>query len=371
MLAGSIALTALVVFNLTPVYTAKSTVLIEPQVPQVMQTRDAAAEPLTSLDHDYYKTQYDILRSRSLAAKVIVALGLADQPLFSGNTKPVGLIGGLWSGLRDAIAPLTGSAAPTHSDPMGVPVQAIDAYLSRLQVEPGVGTQLVEVTFTTPDPNLSARITNAHVDAYIRRGMELKSDAARNAEQFLQGKLDELKDKVEKSEAALNAYRREHGVITFSLDERSKGEMLEQRLTALNDALAKLEAERIALEVQHELILKGEADSLPAVMQNPLIQQLKQQVAEQAAQYAAMSSEFNPGYYQPLDKLKAKLDQSRVQLAQEVRRAGREVDADYNAAAAREQMLQDDIAKVKADALSLNDASLQDTVLVREVAASR
>ena len=36
-------------------------------------------------EHDYYKTQYALLKSRSLAAQVIHDLGLQDNPLFSGS----------------------------------------------------------------------------------------------------------------------------------------------------------------------------------------------------------------------------------------------------------------------------------------------
>jgi len=254
---------------------------------------------------------------------------------------------------------------------VGVRSAIIDEYLRRLEIEPRFGTRLVVVAFTTSDPALSARIANAHIGAYIRRGMELKADAAKNAEEFLSGKLAELKDRVEKSELALNAYRREHGVITFSLNESGKGEMLEQRLTDLNNTVAKVEASRIALQAQLQLIRKGDAAALPAVMQNQLIQNLKQRVAELAAQYADMSNQFNPGYYQPLDNLKARLDQSRSQLSQEIDRAAHEVQSDYSSSTAREHMLEQEITGVKSQALALNDASLQDAVLVRQVDASR
>jgi succinoglycan biosynthesis transport protein ExoP len=372
-LLGALAFTALVVFNLTPLYTAQSTLLLESQMPRILDTTEPATVPQPLPDHDYYKTQYDILRSRSLAANVITELNLAQQPLFDSADKSKGLISGWWTSFRNGLRDLfEGSAEPIESfGPFGVPSAVIDQYLARLEIKPRFGTQLVVVSFTTPDPELSARIVNAHVNAYIRRCMELKAETARNAEQFLSGKLAELKDRVEKSEAALNAYRREHGVIAFSLSENSKGQMLEERLTDLNNTLAKIEAERIALETQDELIRNGEADALPAVMQNQLIQNLKQQVAQLAAQYAAMSNQFNPGYYQPLDSLKAKLDQSRTQLALEIGRAAHEVESDYRAVTARERMLEQEIASVKSEALALNDASLQDAVLVREVDASR
>ncbi len=370
---GAIGLTGMVVFNLRPVYTAKSILLIEPQTPAVLNTKEPVVAAAALQDLDYYKTQYDILKSRSLAANVIKELTLADQPLFATNEAPKGLIAGWFDGAKDWLNQLTApDRDKSGKDPQvfGVPSTIIDEYLQRLAIEPRLGTHLVVVAFTAPDPELSARIANSHVDAYIRRGMELKADAARNAEEFLSGKLAELKDRVEKSEAALNAYRREHGVITFSLSESGKGEMLEQRLTDLNNTLAKIETSRIALEVQQQLIRRGEAAALPAVMQNQLIQNLKQRVAELAAQYADMSNQFNPSY-QPLGNLKAKLDQSRAQLQQEIGRAANEVQSDYSSATARERMLEQEIASVKSEVLALNDASLQDAVLVRQVDASR
>jgi capsular exopolysaccharide synthesis family protein len=372
-LLGALGLTALVVFNLTPLYTAKGMVLLEAQTAPLLETKTPDNAPEVSGDHDFYKTQYDILQSRSLAAKVIAELDLSDNPLFGGQSRNPGLIAGWRTAAHEWIGQwFTPSIKPSdEQDSLGVPPGAIDAYLARLRIEPEFGTQLVKVAFSTPDPELSARIANAHIDAYIRRGMELKADSARNAEQFLQNKLAELKDRVEKSEAALNAYRRDHGVIAFSLDEGGKGQMLEERLTDLNNSLAKVETDRITLEAQHDLIRHGEADALPAVMQNSLIQNLKQQAAQLAAQYAAMSNQFNPGYYRPLDDLKAKLDQSRTQLAQEIDRAAKAVESDYGAASARQSMLEQEIANVKLQALALNDASLQDAVLVREVDASR
>ena len=371
---SAIGLTGLIVFNLIDVYTARCTLLIEPQTPAVFGTRDRTDTGVALPDADYYKTQYDILRSRSLAANVIKELNLAEQAPFAEATVPTGLIASWLLQSRKWLNQFFDSSAEqSHetSEISGVRSSIIDEYLRRLEIEPRFGTRLVVVAFTTPDAALSARIANAHIDAYIRRGMELKADAARNAEEFLSGKLAELKDRVEKCELALNAYRREHGVITFSLNESGKGEMLEQRLSDLNNTLAKVEASRIALQAQIQLIRRGEAAALPAVMQNQLIQNLKQHVAELAAQYADMSNQFNPGYYQPLDNLKAKLDQSRSQLSQEIDRAAHEVQSDYASTAARERMLEQEIAGVKSQALALNDASLQDAVLVRQVDASR
>ena len=85
---GAVALTALVVFNLTPLYTARGTVLLEAETAPILETKAPISSPEVSGEHDFYKTQYDILQSRSLAAIVIKDLNLSANPLFGGPTRP-------------------------------------------------------------------------------------------------------------------------------------------------------------------------------------------------------------------------------------------------------------------------------------------
>jgi len=356
----------------TPQYTAKSTVLIEPSAAQIYNLGDNARglnePPVESADHDYYKTQYDILASRSLAVEVIRYLDLQSNEYFNDNGKQ-GLVGGLISEFRTWVNNLR-AHSEAGADQANPDVQSalIDAYLGRLQIVPKLGTSLVVVSFSSPDPALSARIVNAHVRAYIRQSIELRSQAGKNAQEFLEQKLVELKQRVEKSEAALNQYRRERGIVTFSLND--KGEVLSQRLKELNTDLTKAASTRIGLESQQQLIAKGDYESLPEVISNALVQKLKEDHAQLAVQYASMSNRFNPGY-QPLDDLKVKLDESEDDLNQAISSVATGVEADYRAAVASEAKLQAEIAEVKAQAMALNDASLQDAVLAREVESSR
>ena len=71
-----------------------SLILIEPQPPQVLDIKQLMVEANDDSDHDYYKTQYALLKSRSLAAQVIRDLGLQDNPWFSGSNQPRGLLRG-------------------------------------------------------------------------------------------------------------------------------------------------------------------------------------------------------------------------------------------------------------------------------------
>jgi capsular exopolysaccharide synthesis family protein len=372
MLLAALVLCIAYLATATSQYTAKSTILIEPGAAQIYSIennpRGLNEPPAEDIEHDYYKTQYDILASVSLATEVIRDLDLQADP-YLGGSRQEGFIGGLFSNHEKWTSDSTSrSEAGENQVDDGAAPTLIDGYLKKLEISPKLGTSLVVVSFTSPDPGLSARIVNAHVRTYIRQTLELRNQSGKNAQEFLEQKLIELKQRVEKSEAALNQYRRERGIVTFSLND--KGDVLSQRLSDLNADLSKAVTSRIVLESQHQRILKGDYESLPEVIGNPLVQKLKEDNAQSAAEYASMSNRFRRGYH-PLDDLKVKLDENKSDLNGAIHAVAVGVEADYRAAVAKEAKLQDEITEVKAQALALNDASLQDAVLVREVQSSR
>ncbi len=347
-----------------PIYTATSTILFQPMAPAVYDLRENLRELLEQMpgesdEHDYYKTQYEILRSQSLALAVIRDLHLQRNEFF-GRSPTAGLsdwLAGWWGQPAQSEGAQTQAAGDSGA-------QLIGPYLAGLAIKPRPGTTLATISFSSPDPELSARIVNAHIRAYVRQGVELRNQANKSAGQYMEQKLAELKERVEKSEAALNQYRRERGIPSFSVSET--GGTLMQRLTELNTDLTKAATARITLETQHQLIAKGEYESLPAVSGNPVVQNLKEETAQLAAQYASMSNRFNPGYHR-LDDLRAKLDQSQRRIEEESRQVAKGIDAQYRAAFAAEAKLRSEIESVKAQASTLNDASLQDAILKREV----
>src|SRR5215831_838108 len=133
-----------------------------------------------------------------------------------GGTIPVG-----WSGqlVSPPLKTVGGKVPDVNSALLEVSPDLIDAYIDRLEITPVQGTRLVKIAFSTPDPELAARVANVHAKAYLEQGMERRSHATDEARQFLQEKLAELKDRVEKAEAALHRYRQDRGII--SLDNRA------------------------------------------------------------------------------------------------------------------------------------------------------
>ncbi|HJY82738.1 MAG TPA: Wzz/FepE/Etk N-terminal domain-containing protein, partial [Candidatus Binatia bacterium] len=95
--------TVLFVLTSTPIYTAETTVLIERKTPQAIDIQGALSELQAPDEYDYYRTQYEILKGRGLAARVIREEGLENNDLFTGEGEQKGLIAKLWAKIKARI----------------------------------------------------------------------------------------------------------------------------------------------------------------------------------------------------------------------------------------------------------------------------
>lgn len=364
-------LTAALVFTFTrtPMYTAEAILLIERQAPRVLKAQEdtQSTQPDYYGAGEFYKTQYELLRSRDLAAMALQGsdveaewIGKKQKNQRDTNQGKQGLIGKLQSDRAKKNPSLSNNTADESNTGL------IGSYLAMLSVAPVQGTSLVRIGFSSPDPKLSARLANLHSAAYTRYGIEMRARANQHALNFLQKKLLDLKQRVEKSEAALNRYRKDKGII--SLDDKEN--LVIDRLTDLNNRLTEAEAERIAVETQIHVIRKGDSDSLPAIAASAMVQGLKGELSRLQSEYSQLAKEFKPGYPR-LDKIKAQMDNVQSQLAGEIIAEARRIEAAYQSARAKENELRSRLQDQKKTTFDLKDAGVQYAILGREVDTNR
>src|SRR5256885_2560524 len=219
-------LTTLVVFAMTPIYRASTTLLIESQAPNVVSIQEVYG--LDARSQDYLATQIEIMGGRPIAETVVDGLGLIEQPAF----RPQHLDWQSWlPGMQKKARPSQQSERET----------AVDVYLDKLTIEPVRNTQLVRVEFESPDPRLAARVADAHAKAYIESTLEARADATRSATEWMATRLESLRKELQASEASLQAYReQEHIVDATGLKALPASEIsnLSARLLEVRQALA-------------------------------------------------------------------------------------------------------------------------------------
>src|SRR5262249_35863300 len=119
--------TLFVLLMATPLYTSSSTIRIEPQMPEVLE-RNAARDDEEG--PSFFSTEWQILQSRTLAAKVIRALDLGNDPAFIGSPEKPGITTRVFSWIGSLL-----SSAHSHSnksgrdeDILGIKSDLIDEY---------------------------------------------------------------------------------------------------------------------------------------------------------------------------------------------------------------------------------------------------
>lgn len=385
--------TILIVLTMTPIYTAETILLIERKAPQAINLEGATSEAQGPDEYDYYRTQYEILKSRALITQVIQEQQLDTLPLFVGAQEPPGLIGSLWARLQGRTAQIFGSelqprpnmveipsatleeggadassAFPLNSEGItsGLSPKLIEKYGGMLEVKPVPRTRLVKIAFSTPDPALSSRVANAHAQVYIRQGVERRSQTDEEAQGFLEDKLVELRERLEKSEVALNSYRRDQGIISFDGNEN----VAVDRMVDLNRDLTEAESKRISLETQMPLLRRRNYEELPAVIKNLLVQALKQQLAQAEAERAELASQFKGNYPKRIE-VEARVAELNSRLQKEKARIAQSVVSSYQFAVAKEKELRKSMEEQRKEVLRLKDASVKYAILAREADTNR
>ncbi|MBI2183234.1 MAG: hypothetical protein HYU31_20810, partial [Deltaproteobacteria bacterium] len=260
----------------TTLYTATSIGRIEPQNPSV--TGIAEMFNFTEGSVDYYGTQFAVLKSRRLAAKVVADLKLDSNDDFTKfSIVSSNIMTRIFGKLQYAISLIvslvpdspketekpksTAQTVKTELDAAQPPLDEkiyrwVGRYLSLLKVNPVKGTRLVEVQFATPNPALSQRLANAHARAFILLNMETRQELTKEARQFLDAKNVELRKAVEEAEHKLNQFRQAHGVVSMDKGENIVVERLVELNRKLTDARAqRLEAESLKKTVENKPVL--------------------------------------------------------------------------------------------------------------------
>lgn len=358
ILIGCVIAALILTLLMTPVYTSEARI-------QINRTQDNVTnvEGLESEDAgkslEFYQTQYSLLDSRSLAERVARALNLANDPAFVTAY-----------GLDEADDASVEATPHTSSDARLKRVVGI--LRANVEIEPIRGSSLVDVSFTSPEPRLSAKIANTWTEQFIQANLDRGFASTREARDFLESQLETLRERLEESERELVNYASNKRIIALTTSESSDGSTRTERtlassdLEALNEELAAATAARIAAAST----LQAGRSVAPDSLTNSTINGLRHQRALVAAEYAKLLAKFEPGYpaAQALQSELRSLDQA---LAREEARIRTNQQAEYAQATAREAQLRQQVEGLKNELIGQRRDSIQYAIFQREVDTNR
>lgn len=356
--------TAIGTFTMKPIYRGTTTLLINKENPQIVDFKEIFT--VNTMDLDYYQTQYKILESRSLAKRVIQTLNLAEHHEFNPQTESSPFQ--TWK--REVINVLSGWLALFSQSPKdltesgkepGRETTLINEFLNKLKIEPIRNSRLVKIHYDAHYPELATRVPNTLAASFIQQNLEKRFTSTEQAKEWLTRQLDDLKAKVERADETLQAYGSKHGII--SLEEKENITM--QRLTELNEALAKAESERMAKEALYKQTQERNFDSLPSILENKLIQDLKQSLIQLEAQYMKLSENYKPDYPE-MKRLRNQMEAIQKRLNTEMSIIITAIKTEYESGLRKESLLRAAFEEQKKRAMEMKQKSIQYNILKRE-----
>lgn len=335
-------------FSITPLYLAEASLLVEPDTPKFVSIETLRNTSNISL---FYKTQHEIIASRSIANSVVENLKLEQEPFFNSflveNTSQdeesnlqnwLKWLPGLWEQNDERASPVDDdNESRSKADAR---IKAIDYIQGNIKVKGVASSQVINVSLESPDPLLSARMVNAVAEAYIKNGLDAQLELNKKAVVWLTDQLTDLRVKLDGSERALRSFKEKEKLIDIaSLKSISSG-----KLGGITEALIKTKADRAKAEIQYKQINEAKRfgrsfESLQAVLNSGLVQRLKEQQIKLNRNMTELSERYGEKHPKII-AAKSDLNDAQRRLDQEMNKVVEGIVRDYEVALSNERELE-------------------------------
>ncbi|MDF1685803.1 MAG: polysaccharide biosynthesis tyrosine autokinase [Parvibaculaceae bacterium] len=358
----------IVIFQITPRYTATSTVLIDTRTTQVVDM-DAVLSGL-SADTAVVDSQVELIKSRTLAGRVVRQLKLARVSEFNATLRAPSLLSYVdprpW--IRDFLKPTAEFSAEEEEE--RIHNRVVDNFLSNLSVSRKGLTYIIRISYTSEDPRLAQKIANVIADLYIVEQLEAKYEATRKANLWLSERLATLRSRLRDSERAVEIFRSQNNLVGsggLTVNEQQLSELNAQLILARTDR-----AERQARYDRSQTIIRqgGKLDEIGDVLKSNVIADLRRQEAEIGRKLSDLLSRYG-------DKFPAVQDarNERNGLRQQIREQANRIVAglknDVEVANTRVNSLEKSLTDSQESAGVNNQAQIQLRELEREAEANK
>ncbi len=335
------ALALLISFIIKPVYRASATVEIARKPYQVVEFGTVVR---ADEDNEFYSTQYGLLKSPTLAGKVIKKLKLTATQLNTTRTK----------------------------DPKKILKKKTieELFLSHLMITPIPQSRLVNISFENNDPKLATKITNTLVESYILSNMEKKRSATSYTRDYLEKRVHEAKRKLETSELKLNDYASQNNIIKFDEDQKVKLAALKK----LEEMLAEADGRRVEAQSSNQQAQSSPDVLAEAFRSSSVLQTLRLSKAQLEAEYQEKLQTFKPSYPGML-QLKKRINQLTSDIAAEkkilVRQTRTSAGNRYKTSTREVKKLTQKITNLQNELMQIQNKTVEFNNIKREVSSNQ
>jgi len=360
------AVTALLVSSLTPVYRATATLFIEPGKSKIVSIEEVYSG--ISANREHIQTQAEIMKSRELIAKLVGRMKLSTHPALDPRQNPSGA-GFNWKAYVPASwipeEPPISEDAATHA--------AIAAVADGLDVQLVRNSQLIRLSFESPDRVFAATVANSFADLYIENDLEGRMQMTQKAAAWLTGRLKNLRESLEASERKLQEFRDRERIVDskgVALGASRQMEDMTSSLVAARQKVAELENSYNQVQAVLKGRVRAKLDSVPAVLRNPAVVKAKELENEASRRLVELSGRYGAEHPRII-AAKTDLHNASENTNRAVDTVVASITREYEVAKATERTLAQALNQSKTEILDINRKEFQLASLEREVQTNR
>ncbi|KQR70850.1 polysaccharide biosynthesis tyrosine autokinase [Rhizobium sp. Leaf341] len=350
------------VMTAVPLYTADISVLLDSEKNQLVEELSMSGAGLE--DETALLSQVEVLTSETIGLAVVDKLKLGEDPVFMAE--PRSILGTVLAPVRALMSIPKWFASKQVEDDAAARRAQAQLILSRNMSVDRVGkTYVLRIGYTSPSPQMAAKIANAIGDAYVVDKLNSKYESTRRASAWLQERIVELRQKALETDLAVQKFRTANGLV-------STGSQLvsDQQLSELNTALITAQAETAKAQARldriQSIVSSGQSDAIVTdVLDSSVSTELRKKYLDSAKLEGEISKKLGPNHVQAV-RLRAEMAEYKRLMFEEVNRIAESYRSEVDVAAAREKSLQDSVSKATNISATANETQVQLRELERE-----
>jgi capsular exopolysaccharide synthesis family protein len=312
------------------------------------------------------QTQVEVLKSETLALRVIRELNLAETPDFKYD-------------------PLLKNAEVRRQ--MDLPLDQaprkrtyiLKRWFKNLSVDAVAGTRLIKISYTHTDPSMAARIVNQLLADFVDYNFQVRYTAISKASDWLGGQLADLKAQVEQSQQHAAQLQKDTGI--FGTDETHNVALT--RLEQLNAQVAAAETNRFMKEAVYKLARDGDPEVVASLLGSTsqgagsltgttpaLLISLRQQEAALDSQYAEAAAKYGSDHPR-IVQIQGQLNAVRTDLKNELDKVAKRAGNEYAVALSSESAAKNAFQQQTIVASKMNSKAIDFMIAKREADSNR
>lgn len=300
-----------------PVYRARTSLQLEAYNETFLQHVTPVRPILDNAPAEsYVRNQLSVLQSEALARRVAEQLE-RYQP--ARNSGPSGMS---LSGMR---------GTPPSKDQ-----QRIAAFREAMKARIVPNSQIIEILYDAPSPDLAARGANTTANEFIGMNRESRWEMIQETTVFLARQTVDLKAKLEAATRKLQDFARSSG-LTFTMAQQAQTPE-QERMRQLQESLARAEAERAAKQSRYEAALGNSTDNLPEELVRGPLRQYQEDLQGLRRQLAELRAVYTPAHHR-VARIQAQISDLEAAIERERRAVIERLQTDYKSAAGLERIL--------------------------------